>query len=321
MGRPLAKRFFGGINLAGVGGEFLSSITTASGANNSSGFTNGSTTQATLSAPQIAGGVTATVTVQSVAGAILQLTAGNGSGTTLTGSGTAVAVTQTFTGLVQKATNGSGTGAVFTVARTGGTSYGANTVVTCTTAGTGYTTGNTVTIDGALLGGVTSTNDLTITLGTVATAGQITGLTITNPGSGYTSAPTPTFSTGTIGTLAFTFTLSTTQQDAIVCQGITVGSTNRTSGNDILKQVSTRRYKIQTQDGTAICTLKASAPSAAGEMAIVATDASSGTYYVTKLTKNTATLTRGTGTVYTDGAAVPWTFGTATATVCKIPSA
>jgi len=32
-------------------------------------------------------------------------------------------------------------------------------------------------------------------------------------------------------------------------------------------------------------------------------------------------LKRGTGTVYTDGAAVPWTFGTATATVCKIANA
>ena len=321
MGRPLNKKFFANRNLAGVNGEFLSSITTASGANNSSGFTNGSATQVTLSAPQVAGGVTATVTVQSIAGAILQLTAGNGSGTTLSGAGTAVAVTQTFTGLTQKSTSGSGTGAVFTVARTGGTSYASNTTVTCTSAGAGYANSATIVIDGSLLGGVTSTNDLTITLGTVATAGQITGLTITNPGSGYTSAPTPTYSTGTIGTLAFTFNLASTQEDAVVCQGITSGSTNRTSGNDIIKQVSTRRYKIQTQDGTAICTLKASAPSAAGEMAIVATDASSGTYYVTKLTKNKATLTRGTGTVYTDGAQVPWTFGTADANTCKIPSA
>ena len=67
--------------------------------------------------------------------------------------------------------------------------------------------------------------------------------------------------------------------------------------------------------------MKSSAPTAAGEMAIVATDASSGTYYVTKLTKNNATLTRGTGTIYVEGASIPWTFGTATATVAKIPSA
>ena len=318
MGRPLAKRFFGNTDVGGVGGELLTSLA-FTGANNSSGFTNGSTTQATFSAPQIAGGTTATGTiVTGPAGAILQLTAGNGSGTTLTGSGTAVAVTQTFTGLVQKATNGSGSGAVFTVARTGGTSYGASTTVTCTTAGTGYVSGNTVTIDGALLGGATSTNDLTITLGgSVATTGTITSITITNVGSGYTSAPTLSYSTGTIGTLTITATLTSTQQNAIIPQAVTVGSTNRSSGNDIIKQVSTRRYKVQSQDGTAICTLQTATPSAAGQMIIVATDSTACTYYVTKLTKNKATLTRFGGGSYefADGASVPWTLASPTANV------
>jgi hypothetical protein len=156
---------------------------------------------------------------------------------------------------------------------------------------------------------------------TSATAGTVA---VVSAGTGYTAAPTVTvrgsLSAGS-GTATPTVTLTSTVGDAIVCQGITAGSTNRSSGNDILKQVSTRRYQIQTQDGTAICALKASAPTAAGEMAIVALDASSGTYFVTKLTKNKATLTRGTGTVYTEGASVPWTFGTADANTCKIPSA
>ena len=325
MGRPLNKKYFGFYDVSGVGGELVSTVA-FTGANNSSGFTNGSTTQVTASAPQIAGGVTATVTVQSVVGAILQLTANTGSGSTLgsTVTGTGVSTTTTaFTNLPQKSATGGGTGGVFNITRTASTTtYTGNVTITCVTPGTGYTTSSVVTIDGALLGGVTSTNDLTFTVtGSVSTAGTITGFTVTNVGSGYTSAPTFAYSTGTIGTLTATASLTSTQQDAIVCQGITSGSTNRTSGNDIIKQVSTRRYKIQTQDGTLVCTLKSSAPTAVGEMAIVATDASSGTYYVTKLTKNTATLTRGTGTVYTDGASVPWTFGTATATICKIPSA
>jgi len=314
MGRPLAKRFFGNTDVGGVGGELLTSLA-FTGANNSSGFINGSTTQATFSAPQIAGGTTATGTIQSVVGAILQLTANTGSGTTLAGSGTAVAVTQTFTGLTQKSTNGSGTGAVFTVARTGGTSYAASTTVTCTTAGSGYASGNTVTIDGALLGGVTTTNDLTITLGgTVSSAGTITSITITNVGSGYTSAPTLSYSTGTIGTLTITATLTSTQQNAILPQAVTVGSTNRTTGNDIIKQVSTRRYKVQSQDGTAICTLQTATPSAAGQMIIVATDSTGCTYYVTKLTKNKATLTRFGGGSYefADGSQTPWTLSSPT---------
>lgn len=94
----------------------------------------------------------------------------NGAAGTFTTAGTAVAVTQTFTGLTQKSTSGSGTGAVFTVARTGGTSYTTNTVVTVTTPGTGYAANNTVVIDGALLGGVSGTNDLTITMTVVPTA-------------------------------------------------------------------------------------------------------------------------------------------------------
>jgi len=324
MGRPLHKKYFGFYDVSGVGGELASTIAFTA-ANNSTGFTNGSTTQATFSAPQIAGGVTATGTiVAGPAGAFLQTTANTGTGSTFSATGTFAGVATTvYSGLVQKAGGTTtGTGAVFTVTVASGTSYAANTTITVTSKGTGYAAADTIKIDGALLGGVTTTNDITITVGgSVAAAGTVTGITVTNVGSGYTAAPTITFSTGTIGTLTATVSLTSTQQDAIVCQGITTGSTNRTSGNDIIKQVSTRRYKIQTQDGTAICTLKASAPSAAGEMAIVATDASSGTYYVTKLTKNTATLTRGTGTIYTDGASVPWTFGTATATVAKIPSA
>jgi len=223
MGRPLAKRFFGNTNTAGVGGEGVASVAVTG--------TFGSKTPGTydipasvISTPQIAGGSKPTLTL-----------------TYVTATTATVAVV---------------------------------------TAGTGYT--STTTVSGAGL--------------------QSLG------GAGT-------------GTIVLTATMTTTVGDAIVCQAITSGSTNRTSGNDILKQVSTRRYQVQTQDGTAICALKASAPTAAGEMAIVATDASSGTYYVTKLTKNNATLTRGTGTVYADGASVPWTFGTATATVCKIPSA
>jgi len=221
MGRPLAKRFFGNTNTAGVGGEGVASVTAPAGTLAS--LVNGTYAipAASITAPQITGGTKPSLSV-------------------------VVTGTTTYT-------------------------------VTVVTAGTGYTTAPTITFNGSVAGG--------------------------------SGSATPVA------------TLTTTVGDAIVCQAITSGSTNRTSGNDILKQVSTRRYQVQSTDGTAICTLKASAPTAAGEMAIVATDASSGTYYVTKLTKNTATLTRGTGTVYTDGAAVPWTFGTATATVCKIPSA
>jgi len=249
--------------------------------------------------------------------------------TTFTGSGTFAGVAGTTYTVTQKATNGSGSGATFTVVVASGTSYAANTTITATVKGTGYVSGNTVTIDGTLLGGVTSTNDLVITLGgSVAAAGTITGITITEQGSGYTSVPTVTLSTGTQGTLTVTAVAAadtgavgtaTNQENAIVMTAFLTGGSATTV--DIIKQVSTRRYKVTDGTRTGIVTLKSSVATAAGEGSIQATDASSGTYFVTKLTKNNATLTRGTGTVYTDGASVPWTFGTATATICKLANA
>jgi len=118
--------------------------------------------------------------------------------------------------------------------------------------------------------------------------------------------------TGNVGT-------ATNQENAIVMTAFLTGGSATTV--DIIKQVSTRRYKVTDGTRTGIVTLKSSVATAAGEGSIQATDASSGTYFVTKLTKNNATLTRGTGTVYTDGASVPWTFGTATATICKLANA
>jgi hypothetical protein len=93
-----------------------------------------------------------------------------------TQTGTAVAQTTTYTGVVQKASSGTttGTGAVFSVARTGGTSYAANTTVRCTTPGTGYRVNDTFVILGSSLGGVDGApgtgNDLTVTITALPTA-------------------------------------------------------------------------------------------------------------------------------------------------------
>ena len=73
--------------------------------------------------------------------------------------------------------------------------------------------------------------------------------------------------------------------------------------------------EVKTADGTAICALKSSAVSAAGEMTITATDSAGGTYFVTKIGGRRVTVTRGTGTQFATGASVPWTFGSATANV------
>ena len=330
MGRPLNKKYFGNRNIGsssttadnGIGGEGVASITLA-GANNSSGFTAGAS-QISIATPTLPNGVRATAAlVVGPAGALLTIAAGT-SGTnvtTLTPSGTAVAVTQTFTGLTQKSTNGSGTGAVFTVVRTGGTSYGANTVVTCTTKGTGYASTNTIVIDGASLGGVTTTNDLTITLGgTVAGSGTITGFTITEKGSGYTTVPAVTLSTGSQGTLTATAVLTvdtgavgsaTNQENSILMTAYLTGGSAATV--DIIRQVSTRRYKVTDGTRTGIVKLKSSVATAAGEGSIRLLDSASGTYFATKITSRKATITRGTGTQFATGAQVKWNMTAASA--------
>lgn len=197
-----------------------------------------------------------------------------------------------------------------TLATTALGQVGGQGVASVTLGGTnnssGYTQGTAVTFGSPnIANGQTATGYINVT------SGGITSITVTFSGTGYTSAPSVTVTGGTQGTLTLTAVLTSIPVTSIVCQGITSGTTNRTAGNDIIKQVSTSRYKIVTQDGTAICQLKASAPSAAGEMAIVATDSASGTYYVTKLTARKAVVTQGTGSQFATGAQVPWNISAA----------
>jgi hypothetical protein len=310
MGRPLSKKYFGNTGVGGLGGESVGSVTLG-GTNNSSGYGAGSVT---FAAPSTVGGITATGTLSVYAtGAIVATT-------TFAPVGTAVAGTAQYPGIVATGSV-AGVGAVFTISHSA-TVYAVQAV---TSVGSGYIPTETITILGTALGGTSPANNLVITLGgTTAPAGRISAVNVVLAGSGYTSVPAVTLVGGTQGTLTATAVLTTTNPNAIVVQGITAGATNRTSGNDVVKQVSGSRYKITTQDGTAICKLKASVPTVAGEMAIVATDSAGGTYYVTKLTARKATLTQGTGVQFATGASVPWVLEPTAATInatVRIPSA
>ena len=172
---------------------------------------------------------------------------------------------------------------------------GGEGVASVTVAGTnnssGYTTGDAVTFTTPQIAGRTTA------AGTVRAFanGMIGNITVTVTGSGYTSAPTAFANTGTIGTTTLTSVLTagaSARPNALAPQAITVGSTNRTTGNDILKQVGSKRFRVRSQDGTAVCKLVAATPSAAGEMAIVATDSQSNTYWVKKINKNKVELTQ-----------------------------
>ena len=81
---------------------------------------------------------------------------------------------------ISTTTSGTGTGATFTVVRRG-TKYSAVVIVS---AGTGYTRLDTLTLAGTSLGGASTTNNITITVTAVSTAGVINAFEFTGFGAG-----------------------------------------------------------------------------------------------------------------------------------------
>lgn len=206
--------------------------------------------------------------------------------------------------------NGTTTGFTFTY----GTTYGTVTAVTVASGGviakgavTAYAAATTPsTSDGTGQG-------LQITPATFG----LTSATISQAGDGYLSTQTLTVTIGsnqgaaasavlTVDNTSYAPGTAQNRENAILITA-NIGGTAR-ANSDIIKQVSGRRYKIENQDGTGIVALVAASPSTAGQATINATDASSGTYYVTKLTAHLAVVTQNSGTTFATGSAVPWTF-------------
>ena len=305
MGRPLNKKYFGNRNIGsasvttdnGIGGGFVSSVTITTAGS----YLGASQPTVTFSAPDKAalGGVTATgTTVMEVLSAVV------------TAGGTGYSVNDVLT-----VTYGGQT-ATFTVATLSTTAVATVTPLARGTFTATTTGAKTTTV--APAGGTGAT--LTITY-------RVKDITITEQGSGYTDAADAaiTFSGGTgaattvLGTDTGDVSTVTNQENSITMIGyLTGGSAIQV---DILRQVSTNRYKVTDGTLTGIVQLQSSLANAAGECSILATDPAGDTYFVTKLTARRATLTQGTGTVYTTGKSVPWTFDTATSTMCKIANA
>ena len=166
--------------------------------------------------------------------------------------------------------------------------------------------------------------ELTVTV-TGATAYTVTVVT---PGSGYTSAPTITFNgsvaggTGSATPVATLTSGASLRQNGIKCETQYGSGDAEILTGDIIKQVSTKRYKVQTSQATAIFTLVTNEAKGAGEMSIMATDSDGGTYLVKKLTARHAVLvptanTHGgsssAGSQYVSGQVAKWTFGSAVA--------
>jgi hypothetical protein len=209
--------------------------------------------------------------------------------------------------------------ATFGTADVGGESVASITLVTGNSAG--YVTGEFVSFSAPqITGGAYPVATI------VATAGAVTSVVITSAGSGYTSAPTATVTTaaGTQTTLTLTPVLTTgatARQNGIKCEA-QIGAGAEVTTGDIIKQVSGRRYTVQTSGGVGVCTLVTTEAKDDNQMSIRATDSDGNTYFVAKLTARLAVLvpaanvhggTTTIGSQFASGTPAKWTFGAAVA--------
>lgn len=156
---------------------------------------------------------------------------------------------------------------------------------------------------------------LTVTYG-------VSGVVVNEKGSGYTS-PTDAAVTFSGGAAAGTAVLTTdsgavgsatNQENAIIIRANTANSGVKIG--DIKSQRGTRRYRVITADGTAVCSLVANASPTVKHAYIKATDANGNTYFVTKLTERRVVLhqwTRNGGQawLFETNESAKWTFGAA----------
>jgi len=351
MGRPLKKSYFGSET---VNGESIASITIG-------GVNNAYIAKPTflVAAPTLPLGVTATTLVHMGVVGITNFTSGTAitplqvltlTGGTAATQGTIRVDTTSLATLVVGAAGGTGytTGDVVTVQGGTGT-LGTGTVIAALGVVTGFSTFtpgsytvNPVTLTNAATVKVGGAGDdaltVNITMGahtcTLLTAGDYTVLPVDvtivgsgagNPlfnltykvvsaaivlaGSGYASVPVVTVNTGNATGVAV---LTTGGANAIVAYAFTGGS-NKIA--DIVKQEGSTYYKVLTSDSVVgvddRAVLQSHTPAVVGEMTITAFDQGGGTYWVTKLTMNLATLVRNTGSVYANNTSVQWSFASA----------
>ena len=316
MGRPLNKKYFGNRNIGttgtgdnGIGGEGIASINWADAGSwlATAGGAAAPLAGLALPAPTIPGGVQATWTNYF---GIQAVTTGAGK------TGLVVGDTYTYAGIP---------GSVITVASTAA----ANATFTVTARGS--TTTLITDLQTVAITKVTGTGAATTF--NVDIFSQLVDTVINEKGSGYTGAETFTVTTANgatggapAGTIVLTTSTgnvgsSTNQENAIKMTARLTGGSATTV--DIIRQVSTNRYKVTDGTRTGIVALKSSVATAAGEGSVRLVDTDGGTYFATKITARKATITRGTGTqtAFPTGAQVQWNMTAATASSLLIDNA
>ena len=284
MGRPLSKKYFGDTNTTNIAGEGLLSV----GINAAGSYTSRPTI--TISAPDLPGGTQAAASVISTAVSAVV----GGTPTNFT-TGDIITITKAG-GSASFTVTDDGSGGIASVAVLDGGTWDALTgtaTYTVTGPAPGYDPGGA--------SGTAASATLTLTF-------QAASVQVTTVGSGYIAAPTVT-SGGSVTYNAIT--LTSTNVNGIIAYAYT-GASREIVG--IVKQQSSRRYKVTGAGGTAVLVAKAS--DSADEMDITATDSHSNEYWVLKITSRKALIVRknpaaGEFVTGTSGIMVRWTTGSA----------
>jgi hypothetical protein len=308
MGRPLNKKYFGNRNIGTggnqvggpnsnssnyaddkIGGEGIASVNWSTlGA-----WLSGAVGGLALPAPTIPGGVQATL---SILYNVANVTTGAGKTNLAVGwKGTNASIP----GLEITVTDVSGTNAVFAITTP------ATPFATIPFSGNGQ--GVTFTKSGGTGTAATFLADINWQVDSSTSVSQ--------KGSGYTGAETFTVTTanGTppAGTIVLTVDTgavgsATNQENAILMKAKLNGGSATTV--DIIRQVSTNRYKVTDGTRVGIVKLKSSVATATGEGSVRLVDTDGNTYFATKITAHKATIQRGTGVqaAFPNGASVKW---------------
>jgi len=210
----------------------------------------------------------------------------------------------------------------FGTANTGGESIASVTAPAGTLANL---VNGTYTIPAGNIGAPNITGGAKPVLTVTVTGATAYTVTVVSAGSGYTSAPTIVFAgaqaggTGSATPVATLTSGAAARQNGIKCEAQIGAGTEVTTG-DIIKQVNTRSYKVQTSDGVAVCKLVTTEAKDANQMSIKATDSAGNTYFVAKLTSRKVVLvpaanvhggTTTIGSQFASGTTAKWTFGSA----------
>jgi hypothetical protein len=111
---------------------------------------------------------------------------------------------------------------------------------------------------------------------------------------------------------------------AIVAYAFLPSGSNKIA--DIVRQVGSRRYVVETDDGIGVCKLVTDGiANQAGEMTITATDSNGNLYFVDKITSRLTRLYRVedgstvvTNWLYNNGDLAPWSFAPASGKVVSV---